>query len=97
MEWKGVISYFGFRELNFHKINSLFSWSIAMCSKVEPKFFKSEFTSYYHLFRITTYNIYHLSLPKFVGEQYKLQQILASYPLILKVHNHSPQEINEML
>jgi len=72
-----------------------------MCSKVEPKFFiiwvYELLRVKNHLFRITTYNIYHLSLPKFTGEHYKLQQILASYPLILKVRNHNPQELNEML
>jgi hypothetical protein len=49
------------------------------------------------LFVLTTYNIYHLSLPKFMAEHCKLQQILASYLLILKVHNHSFQDSNEML
>ncbi len=85
-------------------VRGIFQVWLAFCNDMKPFSITSTISSkasIVHLpliilFVLTTYNIYHLSLPKFMGEHCKLQQILASYPLILKVHNHSPQESNEM-
>jgi len=89
---------------SYKDVRGIFQVWLAFCNDVKPLSITSivSFKPFIvHLpliilFVLTTYNIYHLSLPKFMGEHCKLQQILASYPLILKVHKHSPQESNEM-